>query len=96
MFDQGEYAEAEGLYDQVLASDAPVALKAWAKYRLAVSLEHMGKYGEAQKLLDELQQLETRSPELENTIRAAATAVLDELLLKETPRAGIANEQTQS
>lgn len=96
VFDQGEYAEAEGLYDQVLTSDAPVVLKAWAKYRLAVSLDHMGKYVEAQKLLDEIRQLETRSPELEHTIRSAATAVLDELLLKETPRTGIANEQTQS
>ncbi len=96
VFDQGEYAEAERLYDQVLVSDAPVALKAWAKYRLAVSLEHMGKYVEAQKLLGEIRQLETRSPELENTIRSAATAVLDELLLKEAPRARIANEQTQS
>jgi len=96
VFDQGEYAEAERLYAQVLASDAPVALNAWAKYRLAVSLEHMGEYVEAQKLLDEIQQLETRSPELENTIRSAATAVLDEILLKETPRTRIANEQTKS
>jgi len=96
VFDQGEYAEAERLYDRVLLSDAPVALKAWAKYRMAVSLEHMGQYVEAQKLLAEIRQLETRSPELENTIRSAATAVLDELLLKEMPSARIANEQTQS
>lgn len=90
LFDQGEYAEAEPLYDQVLPSDAPVALKVWAKYRLAVSLEHMGKFVEAQKLLAEIQQLETRSPELENTIRLAATAVLDEISLKEKPRTRMA------
>ena len=96
VFDQGEYAEAERLYDQVLSSDAPVALKAWAKYRLAVSLEHMGKYGEAQKLLGEIRQLETRSPELENTIRSAANAVLDEISLKDKPRARNINAQTES
>lgn len=96
VFDQGEYAEAEQLYDQVLLSDAPVALKAWAKYRLAVSLEHMGKNVEAQKLLAEIRQLETSSPELEHTIRSAATAVLDEMSLKEKPPARIINEQTDS
>jgi tetratricopeptide (TPR) repeat protein len=96
VFDHGEFAEAERLYDQVLASDAPVALKAWAKYRLAISLEHMGKYPEAQKLLDELRQLETNSRELEHTIRSAATAVLDEISLKEKPRLEITDEQTKS
>jgi tetratricopeptide (TPR) repeat protein len=96
LFDQGEYAEAALLYDQVLGSDAPVALKAWAKYRLAVSLEHMGQYLKAQKLLAEIRQLETGSPELEHTIRSAATAVLDEISLKEKPRVRIANEQTKS
>jgi tetratricopeptide (TPR) repeat protein len=96
VFDQGDYAEAERLYDQVLVSDAPVALKAWAKYRAAVSLEHMGHYVEAQKLLDEIRQLETTSPELEHTIRSAATAVLDEISLKEKPRVRIADEPTES
>jgi tetratricopeptide (TPR) repeat protein len=96
VFDHGEFAEAERLYDQVLASDAPVALKAWAKYRLAISLEHMGQYPEAQKLLDELRQLETSSRELEHTIRSAATAVLDEISLKEKPRLEITDEQTKS
>lgn len=96
LFDQGEYAEAALLYDQVLGSDAPVALKAWAKYRLAVSLKHMGQYLKAQKLLAEIRQLETGSPELEHTIRSAATAVLDEISLKEKPRVRIANEQTKS
>ena len=96
LFDQGEYAEAALLYDQVLGSDAPVALKAWAKYRLAVSLEHMGQYLKAQKLLAEIRQLETGSPELEHTICSAATAVLDEISLKEKPRVRIANEQTKS
>lgn len=96
VFDQGEYAEAERLYDQVLASDAPVALKAWAKYRGAVSLEHMGKYTEAQKLLVEIGQLETRGTELEHTIRSAATAVLDEISLKEKTRIRMTHEQTKS
>jgi tetratricopeptide (TPR) repeat protein len=96
VFDQGEYAEAQQLYDQVLVSDAPVALKAWAKYRLAVSLDHMGKKVEAQKLLAEIRQLETSSPELEHTIRSAATAVLDELSVKEKPPVRMLNEQTES
>ena len=96
VFDQGEYAEAERLYDQVLESNAPVALKAWAKYRLAVSFEHMGKNVEAQKLLAEIRQLETSSPELEHTIRSAATAVLDEISLKEKPPTRKINEQTES
>jgi tetratricopeptide (TPR) repeat protein len=96
VFDQGEYAEAQQLYDQVLVSDAPVALKAWAKYRLAVSLDHMGKKVEAQKLLAEIRQLETSSPELEHTIRSAATAVLDEMSVKEKSPARMINEQTES
>ncbi len=96
VFDQGEYAEAEGLYDQVLVSEAPVPLKAWAKYRLAVSLDHMGKHVEAQKLLAEIRQLETSSPALEHTIRSAATAVLDEMSLKEKPPARTINEPTES
>jgi tetratricopeptide (TPR) repeat protein len=96
LFDQGEYAEAARYYDQVLASDSPVALKAWAKYRLAVSFEHMGQLVEAQKLLAEIRQLETGSPELEHTIRSAATAVLDEISLQEQRGVRIAHEQTQS
>lgn len=85
MFDQGDYVEAQSLYDQVLAFDVPAALHTWAKYRLAVSLEHMGKSGEAATLLTEIRELKTRSPELEHTIRSAATAVLDEMSLNETP-----------
>ncbi len=83
LFDQGDYAEAESLYDQVLSSDAPVALKAWAKYREALALEYQGKAAEANKLLVEVGQLEAQSPEFENTIRAAAVAVLDEFSLKD-------------
>jgi len=92
LFDQGEYAEAESLYDQVLTSKAPVALKAWAKYRWGLSLDYQGKTSEAQKLLTEVQQLETQSPEFENTIRAAAAAVLDEFSLLGKPQAGSVNE----
>lgn len=85
MFDQGDYVEAQRLYDQVLAFDVPSALHTWAKYRLAVSLEHMGKSGEAAILLAEIRGLKTRSPELEHTIRSAATTVLDEMLSNEMP-----------
>ncbi|HNP60397.1 MAG TPA: tetratricopeptide repeat protein [Nitrospirales bacterium] len=85
MFDQGDYVEAQSLYDQVLALDVPAALHTWAKYRLAVSFEHMGKSAEAASLLAEIKELKTRSPELEHTIRSAATAVLDEMSLNETP-----------
>ncbi len=85
MFDQGDYVEAQRLYDQVLAFDVPAALQTWAKYRLAVSLEHMGKSEEAATLLAEIRELKTRSPELEHTIRSAATAVLDEMSSNETP-----------
>jgi tetratricopeptide (TPR) repeat protein len=92
VFDHGEYEEASRHYNQVLASDAPAALKAWAKYRLAVSLDHMGKYAQAKEHFDEIRQLETRAPELEHTIRSAATAVLDEMFLKENPRARMVNE----
>lgn len=92
LFDQGEYAEAEPLYDQVLTSKAPVALKAWAKYRWGLSLDYQGKAREAQKLLSEVRQLETASPEFENTIRAAAAAVLEEFSLQGKPQAGGANE----
>ena len=94
LFDQGDFADAESLYDQVVASKAPVALKAWAKYRWGLSLEYQGQAAKAQKLLAEVQQLETRSPDFENTIRAAAVAVLDEFSLKEKLRAGRGNERS--
>jgi len=94
LFDQGDYAEAEPLYEQVLAAEAAVPLKAWAKYRWGISLEYQGKVSAAKKLLGEVRQLETRSPEFENTIRAAASAVLDEFSLKEKPQAGRRNEGT--
>ncbi len=86
LFDEGDYADAEPLYDQVLSSHAPVALKAWAKYRWGLSLEYQGQAGEAQKLLAEVKQLETRAPDFENTIRAAASAILDEFSLKGAPQ----------
>jgi len=92
LFDQGDFADAMPLYDQVLSSKAAVALKAWAKYRLGLSLDYQGNSTEAQKLLAEVRQLETRSPEFENTIRAAAVAVLDEFSLKGKPQAGSTNE----
>ncbi len=92
LFDQGDFAEAEPLYDKVLASDAPVELKAWAKYRWGLSLDYQGQAGEAQKLLAEVKQLETRAPEFENTIRAAASAVLDEFSLKGRPQGRRVNE----
>jgi tetratricopeptide (TPR) repeat protein len=92
LFDQGDFADAIPLYDQVLSSKAAVALKAWAKYRLGLSLDYQGNSTEAQKLLAEVRQLETRSPEFENTIRAAAVALLDEFSLKGKPQAVSTNE----
>jgi tetratricopeptide (TPR) repeat protein len=92
LFDQGDFADAVPLYDQVLSSKAPVALKAWAKYRWGLSLDYQGNAAEAQKLLAEVRQLDTQSPEFENTIRAAAVAVLDEFSLKGKPQSGRANE----
>lgn len=92
LFDQGDYADAELLYEQVISSDAPVALKAWAKYRWGLSLDYQGKATDAKKLLGEVGQLETRSPQFENTIRAAAMAVLDEFSLKGKPQTRSRNE----
>jgi len=92
LFDQGDYAEAEPLYEQVLAAEAPAPLKAWAKYRWGISLDYQGKVSAAKKLLREVRQLETQSPEFENTIRAAAVAVLDEFSLKGKPQARSRNE----
>lgn len=91
-FDQGDFEEAEPRYEQVLLSEAPIALKAWAKYRWGLSLDYQGKPSEAQKLLTEIQQLETRAPEFENTIRAAASAVLDEFSLSGKPQVRRDNE----
>ena len=96
MFDQGDYVEAQHLYDQALAFDAPPALHTWAKYRLAASLEQMGKFGEAATLLAQIRELQTRSPELEHTIRSAATAVLDEMSSKETPPTGMPDAPIES
>ena len=94
LFDQGDYADAELLYDQVLSSEAPVALKTWAKFRWGLSLDYQGNATEAQKLLAEVRQLETQSSEFENTIRAAAVAVLDEFSMKEKPQVRRVNEGT--
>jgi tetratricopeptide (TPR) repeat protein len=94
LFDQGDFADAEPLYDQVLSSEAPVALKAWAKFRWGLSLDYQGKATESQKLLAEVRQLETQSSEFENTIRAAAVAVLDEFSMKEKPQVRRVNEGT--
>ncbi|MFZ1745375.1 MAG: tetratricopeptide repeat protein [Nitrospirales bacterium] len=96
MFDHGDYVEAQHLYDQALAFDAPPALHTWAKYRLAASLEYMGQSDEAAALLAEIRQLQTRSPELEHTIRSAATAVLDEMSSKETPSTRIPDAPIKS
>ncbi len=96
LFEHGEYIEAARHYEHILASDAPAALQAWAKYRLAAAMEHMGKYAQAQKLFEEIRQLDTRATELEHTIRSAATAVLDELSLKEQSSTRMAHEQTES
>ncbi len=85
LYDRGDYEEAQPLYETVLSEDSPTALKAWGKYRLGLSLEHMGKYQAAQKVLGELQQLESKPPEFEHTIRAAATAVIEEFSLKQKP-----------
>ncbi len=92
LFDEGDFADAELLYDQVLVSEAPIALKAWAKYRWGLSSEYQGNATEAQKLLAEVRQLETQSPEFENTIRAVAVAVLDEFSLKEKSQVRRINE----
>ncbi len=94
LFDQGEYADAELQYDHVLESEASVALKAWAKYRWGLSLDYQGKVDEAQKLLREVRQLETQSPEFENTIRAAAVAVLDEFSLSGKPQLESINSES--
>ena len=94
LFDQGDYADAESLYDQVISSKAPEALKAWAKYRWGLALDYQGNAIKAQKLLSEVRQLETQSPEFENTIRAAAVAVLDEFSLKEKPEPRMGNERS--
>ena len=92
LFDQGDFSDSETLYEQVLTSSSSVALKAWAKYRWGLSLEYQGKAKEAEKLLGEIQQLDTRSPEFEHTIRAAAVAVLDEFSLNEKRQARRINE----
>ncbi len=94
LFDQGEYSEAELQYDHVIDSESSVALKAWAKYRWGLSLDYQGKADEAQKLLGEVQQLETQSPEFENTIRAAAVAVLDEFSLAGKPQLESINNES--
>ncbi len=94
LFDQGEYADAELQYDHVLESETSVALKAWAKYRWGLSLDYQGKVDEAQKLLGEVRQLETQSPEFENTIRAAAVAVLDEFSLSGKPQLESINSES--
>lgn len=94
LFDQGDFSDAKPLYEQVLTSDAPVALKAWAKYRWGLSLDYEGNTNEARNLLADVRELETRSPEFENTIRAAAVAVLEGISLKGKPQEGRRSESS--
>ena len=86
LFDQGDYAHSETLYNQVISSQAPEALKAWAKYRWGLALDYQGNATGAQKVLSEVRQSEPEPTEFENTIRAAAVAVLDEFSLKQKPQ----------
>lgn len=92
LFDQGDFADAELLYERVLSSKAPGALKVWAKYRRGLSLDYQGNAADAKKLLAEVRQLHTQAPEFENTIRTAAVAVLDEFSLTDTLQVGRVNE----
>src|SRR5690606_31116466 len=69
LFDHGEYTEAIRHYDRIRTSDVPGPVQVWAKYRLAVSLDLMGKDAEAQVLFNEIRQADTREPDLEHTIR---------------------------
>ena len=55
-------------------------------------MDYQRNAAEAHKLFAEVRQLETPSPEFENTIRAAAVAVLEEFSLKGKPGAGRVNE----
>ncbi|WP_454061234.1 tetratricopeptide repeat protein [Candidatus Nitrospira salsa] len=78
LYEQKRYAEAENLYQAIGESEAVVEVKTWAQFRLALCFQETGKQAAATPLLDRLRQPGQNDAELESTIRAAASAVLDE------------------
>ena len=78
LFEEQIYSKAAALYQESVDSEAAHELLAWAKYRLALSYQHMGRDEEATVLLTELRQSGEKNEELEATLRAAVLAVLEE------------------
>lgn len=90
-FDQGDYAEAAPLYQQVRDRGASPELQAWATYRLGLTFERMGRHGEGEALLKTIRALDVKAPEMEHSIRLAAGAVLEEFSLQ--PKSGKGTER---
>ncbi|WP_447968383.1 tetratricopeptide repeat protein [Nitrospira sp. M1] len=78
LYEQKRYAEAEPLYQGIAESETVAEAKAWAQFRLALCFQQTGKQDAAITLLDRLRQPGQDVKELETTIQAAASAVLDE------------------
>ena len=94
-FEQGNYAEAASLYQQVRDREVSPGLQAWATYRLGLSFERMGKYREGAVLLKSIRALDVKPPDVEHSIRLAAGAVLEEFSLQPKSWEGIDRGVTQ-
>jgi tetratricopeptide (TPR) repeat protein len=88
LYDLGDYAAAESRYRRVLEhQSAGGPLKSWAVYRLGMTLERLGQWEEASVLLQGIRTQAPGSPEdMNQAMRVAAAAALDEFSLKLKPR----------
>ncbi len=80
LYEQKQFPEAVTVYQPIAESDSTAEAKTWARFRLAMCFQEIGKLGEAQTLLADLRQPEQDVKDLELTIQSAAAAVIDEFI----------------
>ncbi|MDR4495575.1 MAG: tetratricopeptide repeat protein [Nitrospirales bacterium] len=86
LFDQGDYAEAIPVYQQVRDREISPEVNAWVTYRLGLTFDRMGNAREGEALLKRVREQEMKHPDVEHSIGLAAGAVLEEFSLQAQAR----------
>ena len=94
LFDGQHYSKAATVYEQFVRTDSVPEVVAWAKFRLALTYKQMGETKKATKLFEEIQQSDEKNAELEVTLRAAASAVMNDLTMRKRTRKVSKDEST--
>jgi TolA-binding protein len=81
LFEKKKYLEAAELYQGVVNSAKVSDVQTWAKFRLGLSYRHLGEVAQGDRLLSEIGQYDPDEQTVETSIRATASAVLDEFVL---------------